>query len=99
MPVFFQKSQILNNYITSYITKGEKKATEDLWDAIGKANIEKSLASRLYSLASTLLKKREVGMYEIGDVLRDHHLCEFSTREVSQCWDQREEETLSQDHG
>ncbi len=74
-----ESSHILNRYVTSYITKGERQATEDLWEAIGKAKAEKSLASRLYSLGSTMLKKREVGLYEQADVLLGHHLCEFST--------------------
>ncbi len=50
-----ESSQVLNRYVTSYIMKGERKATEDLWEAIGRVNSDKSLSSHLYSLGSTVV--------------------------------------------
>jgi len=61
-----EHSMILNRYITSYVTKAEKNATQELWNA---CNNNKSLHSCLKSFALQSFKNKEVGAYEAADKL------------------------------
>lgn len=56
-----ENSLVLNRYITSYITKGEKSASDEIWESI---NENKSLAARLFKYARMNMQKRETGAYE-----------------------------------
>jgi hypothetical protein len=69
------KSLILNRYITSYVTKSEKLASQALWEEI---NQNKSLRSSLKSFALKSLKNRQIGAYEIADKLLGYSLFEKS---------------------
>jgi hypothetical protein len=69
------KSLILNRYITSYVTKSEKLASQALWEEI---NQSKSLRSSLKSFALKSLKNRQIGAYEIADKLLGYSLFEKS---------------------
>lgn len=69
------KSLILNRYITSYVTKSEKLASQALWEEI---NQNKSLRSSLKSFALKSLKNRQIGAYEIADKLLGYPLFEKS---------------------
>lgn len=70
-----ETSQVLDRYITTYITKSEKNSTEELWETCNK-NV--SLRSALKSYALKSFKNREMGIYEVADRLHGHALCEFS---------------------
>ena len=70
-----ENSLVLNRYVTSYISKAEKSATEDTWRAIDE---NRSLASRLKSFALRSLTDREIGAYEASDRLLGNHLYEKS---------------------
>ena len=61
------------------MTKGEKKATEDLWQAMLE---DKSVRSSVMSLMNNRFKDRDVGMYEIADNLLGHCLHGSSDRVV-----------------
>lgn len=55
-------SEILNSYITSYVTKRDKGQMEDLWDVIDE--MARSKHSKLKSLGNKMLQGQEVGIYE-----------------------------------
>ena len=79
-----EKSLVLNRYVTSYISKAEKSATEDTWRAIDE---NRSLASRLKSFALRSLTDREIGAYEASYRLLGNHLfvCECKCRTGHYC--------------
>ena len=68
-----EKSMVLNKYITSYVTKSEKVASQSLWEEV---NQNKSLRSSLKSFALKSLKNRQIGVYEIADKLLGYPLYE-----------------------
>ena len=51
-------------HITNYITKGERNATNEIWEACNKT---KSMRSQLKSFALRQLKSRERDVYEACD--------------------------------
>jgi hypothetical protein len=57
-----EKSMILNRYISSYVTKTEKNATQKLWEDCNK---NKTLHGALKSFALQSFKTREMGAYEV----------------------------------
>jgi hypothetical protein len=67
------KSMVLNRYITSYVTKSEKLASQTLWEEV---NQNESLRSKLKSFALKSLKNRQLGAYEIADKLLGYALYE-----------------------
>jgi hypothetical protein len=64
-----ETTSILNRYITSYITKAEKNATDELWEAMDHSL---PLASRLRSFGRQNLKRREIGGYEAAAKILGH---------------------------
>ena len=72
-----ETSMSLDRYITGYITKPEKNATNQLWE---ECNHNKSLYSRLKSFALKSFKSREIGIYETIDKLLGFGMCEFSEK-------------------
>lgn len=58
-----EKSMILNRYISSYVTKTEKNATQKLWEDCNK---NKTLHGALKSFALQSFKTREMGAYEVN---------------------------------
>lgn len=62
---------VLNRYISSYITKSEKTATDTLWEL---CNNNRSLRGALKSFALQSLKKREIGVFEASDKILGHNL-------------------------
>jgi len=74
-----ESSQILNQYITSYVTKAEKNETEAIWQAM---DANKNAVSKIKSLAAKVFHDREVGSYEIADELLGNPL-HGSSRAVS----------------
>lgn len=72
-----ETSMALDRYITSYITKAEKNATEKIWEEL---NSNKSLKSRLYTLGLANFKARELGIYEVCDKLNGFKMCQFSNK-------------------
>lgn len=68
-------NMVLDKYITAYITKAEKNATEEIWDSCS-SNL--NLYSALKSFALKSFKQREIGSYEAADKLLGHSLYEFS---------------------
>jgi hypothetical protein len=70
-----EKSCFLNYYITTYMTKAEKNACAEIWDA---CNESKSLQGALKSYALQSLKKREAGALEVADKLLGFSLYECS---------------------
>jgi hypothetical protein len=69
-----EKAMVLNRYITGYITKSEKKATEAIWE---ECNKNKSLQSVLKSFAIQSLKNREIGSIEASQKLLGINLCQM----------------------
>ncbi|MCP4491608.1 MAG: AAA family ATPase [Gammaproteobacteria bacterium] len=65
-----ESSLVLNRYITSYMTKSEKNATQQLFDSISQ---EKSLRSRLKSVGLRALNQRQTGAYEAAAKLMGTH--------------------------
>ena len=70
-----ENSLVLNRYISGYLTKAEKRATDTLWD---ECNKRPSLAGILKSFALQSLKTRELGAYEVVDKLMGHCLFQKS---------------------
>lgn len=68
-------SLVLDRYITSYITKSEKQATQEIWDT---CNNNKTLQGSLKSYALKSFKNRESGIFEVTDKLLGYSLYEFS---------------------
>ena len=66
-----ENSLILNRYITSYVTKSEKNASNEVLEACMK---NRSLKGALKSFALQSLKKREIGAFEVFDKLMGHEL-------------------------
>lgn len=69
-------SRVLNGYITGYITKGEKGATDELWKSVRG---DDSAPSALRKVACASMRSREVGIYEIIDDMLGHDLHGSST--------------------
>jgi hypothetical protein len=61
-----ENSLVLNRYISSYVTKSENLATQDIWDTVDS---NKNLQSKLKTFALKSFKNREVGAYECADYL------------------------------
>ena len=70
-----ESSYVLDRYITAYITKGEKQATQEIWD---NCHQNKNLRSCLKSYALKSFKNRECGIFEVADKLLGYSLSEFS---------------------
>jgi hypothetical protein len=70
----------LDRYITNYITKGERNATNEIWEACNKT---KSMRSQLKSFALRQLKSRECDVYEACDKLLGHKMHLFSHKVYS----------------
>ena len=68
-----EKTQVLNYYITGYITKSEDKTTEEVWAKLS-LDSTKSLCGKLKKLAHATFKSREIGAYEIADDLMGYQL-------------------------
>ena len=66
-----EHSLVLNRYISSYLTKSENQATEEIWQSI---NEKKTLQGKLKSFALKSFKSRELGAYECADKLLGHVL-------------------------
>ena len=61
-----EKSRVLNSYITSYVTKAEKKSTKHIWDNLEQ---DKTIHAKLFKLAHETFRDREIGNYEVADDL------------------------------
>ena len=70
-----ESSLVLDRYITSYITKGERQATKEIWQSCSE---NRNLRSSLKSYALKSFKNRECGIFEVADKLLGYGLCEFS---------------------
>ena len=66
-----EHSYVLNQYVTSYMTKAEKNQTKDMWELM---NQNKSQASQIMTILNARFRDREVGTYEIADDLLGHPL-------------------------
>ena len=66
-----ESSGALCNYISGYITKGEKSHMQETWEEITS---NKSIYSRLFSFGVRSLRSRECGLYEASDILLGDHL-------------------------
>ena len=66
-----EPSRVLDQYVTSYVTKAEKTATEGLWEQLDQ---DKSVASRVRSLILMATQTRETGIFEVADNLLQHPL-------------------------
>ena len=66
-----ESSQILNGYITGYMTKGEKNATEGIWESLSE---DSSVSSKVMKILYARFRDREVGAYEMADDLLGHAL-------------------------
>ncbi len=65
-----EKSMVLNRYITSYVTKTDKRSSELIWDDCNK---NKTLHGALKSYALQHIKSRELGAFEAADKLLGHN--------------------------
>ena len=70
-----ESSLALAHYLSSYLTKAEKSAMQDVWEEVSNA---KTVYHSLWSYALKQLRTRECGLYEACDLLRGDHLCEKS---------------------
>ena len=70
-----ETSLALTEYVSVYITKAEKSNVQDIWNDISNSD---SVYKRLFQFGMRSMRSREVGLYEVSDIILGDQLHEKS---------------------
>ena len=71
-------SLALTEYVCEYVTKAEKSNIQDIWHDISNSD---SVYKRIFQSGMRSMRSREVGLYEVSNILLGDHLLEKSATE------------------
>ena len=69
-----EASLALAEYVSGYVTKAERSHLQDLWQDVDNS----SIYSKLFKVGIKCLGSREIGLYEVCDILVGEPLCRKS---------------------